>query len=89
MRIFVIQKKPIKITVMEEKSNIRTEKNYRVTMILKEEIIVMKCYKLDIAAETLQGMRRIFPKLFVGGAIEEKKEKWEVIGTLRPAAEEE
>lgn len=73
---------------MEEKSNIGKE-NYKVTIILNDEIVVVKFYKLNTAIETVKGMKKLFPKIFVGGAIEEKKKKWKVIWTLGSAAADE
>lgn len=70
---------------MEEKANIGKKENYRVTIILKDQIIAAKFYRQGLAMEAVASMRILFPDLFVGGAIEEKKKNWEVIWTLGPA----
>ena len=78
------RKKPIKITIMDEKADINKKENYRVTIILKNEIITVKFYKQGSAMETVESMRKLFPDLFVAGAIEERSNKWKVIWTLGP-----
>jgi hypothetical protein len=87
MRIFVIPKKTIKLTIMKKSSTNREKKNYRITIIFRDQVIVERYYREDIAIKTVSSMRELFPKMFVGGAIEEKKEKWEVIWTLVPDIE--
>lgn len=74
---------------MEEKANVKKKKNYRVTIILKDEIINVKFYRQGLAMETVASMRKLFPDIFVGGAIEEKRKKWEVIWTLGPVVKNE
>ena len=74
--------KPIKIAVMEENADITKKENYRITIILKDEIITEKFYRRGPAMETVATMRKLFPNVFVGGAIEERKKRWEVIWTL-------
>ena len=77
MRIFVIQKKTNKITIMNE-----TKRNYRITIIFKDQIMVEKFYREDIAKKTVTSMKELFPRLFVGGAVEEKHKTWEVIWAI-------
>ena len=44
--------------------------------------MVEKFYREDIAKKTVTNMKELFPKLFVGGALEEKSKGWNVIWTL-------
>lgn len=76
--------KPIKFTVMEEKLNIEKKQNYKATIILKDEVIIEKFYRQGLAMETVATIRKLFPDLFVGGSVEEKRKRWEVIWTLGP-----
>lgn len=66
---------------MESAKNIREKKKFRITIILKDEVTIEKFYREDIAIKTVSSMKELFPRLFVGGAVEEKKERWEVIWT--------
>ena len=79
MPIFVIQKKTIKITIMERKSEIGKRRNYRITIILKDEVIVERFYREDIAIKTVTSMQELFPELFVGGAVEKMDKKRKVV----------
>lgn len=72
---------------MEEKVKIRKRANFRVTIILKNEIIGAKFNRQGSALETVASIRKLFPEIFVGGAIEERRKKWEVIWTLGPVIE--
>jgi hypothetical protein len=67
---------------MEEKANIKKRQNYRITIIMKDEVIVERFYRQGIALETVATMRKLFPDEYIGGVIEEKRKKWEVIWTL-------
>lgn len=67
---------------MEEKSKIRKREKYRITIILTDEVMIEKFHRQDKAMETIIEMRRIFPKIFIGGALEAKRKEWEVIWTL-------
>ena len=77
------RKKPSKIAIMEKESDIEKKRNYRITIILRDEIIVEKFYRQDIAIKTIKGMKELSPGMFIGGAIEEKKGKWKIIWTLK------
>lgn len=74
---------------MEEKSSIGKKENYKVTIILKDEIVVVYFFKLNTAIETVKGLRKLCPNIFIGGAIEEKKKEWKVIWTLGAATTDE
>ena len=67
---------------MEEKANIKKKEKYRATIILKNEIIAIKFDRQGSAMEIVATIRKLYPSIFVGGAIEEKRRKWEVIWTL-------
>nr|DAQ58902.1 MAG TPA: hypothetical protein [Microviridae sp.] len=58
------------------------KRNYRITIILKDQVVIQKFCREDIAKKTVASMKELFPRLFVGGAVEEKKERWEVIWTI-------
>lgn len=73
--------KPIKITVMEENSNIEKRRNYRITIIFTDEIIVEKFETQAGAMNTVIKMRDLFSDKFVGGALEERRKEWKVIWT--------
>lgn len=67
---------------MEKEDKRIGKKNYRITIIFKEQIMIERFYREDIAKTTVTNMKELFPKLFVGGAVEEKHKTWEVIWTL-------
>lgn len=67
---------------MEKKPEIEERKNYRITIIMKDEIIVEKFYREDIAKKTVTNIKELFLESFIGGALEERRRKWEVIWTL-------
>lgn len=58
------------------------KRNYRITLIFKDQIFIERFYREDIARKTVTSMKELFPGRFVSGAIEKKNEKWEVIFTL-------
>lgn len=82
MPIFVIRKKQVKLTIMEKETKTSGKRNYRITIILKNEIIVERFVNEYIARDTIRGMKNLFPKSFIGAALEEKSNKWNVIWTL-------
>lgn len=57
-------------------------KNYRITIILEDEIIVEKFETEFVAKETIRNMKTLFPGAFIGGALEEKTKSWRIIWTL-------
>ena len=67
---------------MEKMKINEKRKNYRMTIITKNGIIIEKFYRPDIAKSTVTNMKELFPESFIGGALEEKHNKWEVIWTL-------
>lgn len=82
MPIFAIQKKTIKLTIMENKAKVSDKRNYRITIVLKNEIIVERFHNEYIAKDTIKGVRDLFPDTFIGAALEKKGKKWNVIWTL-------
>ena len=67
---------------MKKNVKIKERKNYRITIVFKDQIMIETFYREDIAMDTIKNMKNLFPGLFVGGAIEEKRNRWEVIWTL-------
>lgn len=57
------------------------KRSYRTTIILTNEIIVEKFETKEIAIKTATQIKELFPNMFVGGAVEKKRKKWEVIWT--------
>lgn len=58
------------------------KKNYRITIIFKDKITVERFYSEHIAMETIKKMKELFPKLFIGAALEVKGRSWKVIWTI-------
>ena len=82
MPIFAIQKKQLKLTIMIEENKTPKKKNYRITIIFKDEIVVERFETESIAIETIKKMKILFPNIFIGGALEEKYKGWKVVWTL-------
>lgn len=57
------------------------KRNYRITVIFKDEIVVERFETQEGAMKTVTAMRDLFPDIFVGGAVEKKRKKWKVIWT--------
>lgn len=68
---------------MEEKSKTRKRLNYRITVILQDEVIIDKHSNQEVAINTIIKLRDLFPEIFIGGALEKRGKKWEVIWTLK------
>lgn len=58
------------------------KKNYRITVIFKDEITIEKYETEFVAMETIKKMKILFPSIFIGGALEEKRQGWTVIWAL-------
>lgn len=58
------------------------KRNYRITIMFKNQIMIEKFYREDIAKTTVANMKKLFPDSFVSGALEEKHKTWEVIWIL-------
>lgn len=67
---------------MEKGTKTSDKRGYRITIILKDEIIVEKFVNEYIAKDTIKSMKSLFPKSFIGAALEERSNKWNVIWTL-------
>jgi hypothetical protein len=66
---------------MEKLSYREKKKNYRITIILTDDIIVEQYETQEGAIKTVTNIRDLCPNMFVGGAVEEKQKKWKVIWT--------
>lgn len=67
---------------MKRETNNSEKRNYRITIIFKDQIMIEKFYREDIAKRTVANMKELFPGLFVAGAVEERHNTWEVIWTI-------
>jgi hypothetical protein len=74
--------KQLKLTIMIEENKTSKKRNFRITIIFKDEITVETFETEFVAIETIKKMKILFPKIFVGGALEEKSKSWKVIWTL-------
>lgn len=79
------EKKQLKLAIMEEMLKIKEKRNYRVTIIFKDEVIIERFYREDVALKTIESMRELTPSLFIAGAVEVKKKHWEIIKTVSAA----
>ena len=68
---------------MEEKSTNRKRLNYRITVILQDEVITGKLSNQEVAVNKIIRLRDLYPEIFIGGALEKRGKKWEVIWTLK------
>lgn len=59
-----------------------TKKKYRITIIFKDEILVEKFETEFGAMETIKKMKIVFPRIFIGGALEVKEKSWRVMWAL-------
>ena len=71
----------LKLTIMKKETS-SIKRNYKITIILKDEIIVERFETEYGAKKTIREMKELFPKLFIGGALEEKHKSWNVIWGL-------
>ena len=67
---------------MIEENKTSKKKNYRITIIFKDEITIERFETEFIAIETIKKMKILFPSIFIGGALEEKRKSWTVIWAL-------
>ena len=67
---------------MTEENKTPKKKNYRITIIFKDEITIEKFETEFVAMETIKKMKILFPNIFIGGALEEKDKSWKVIWAL-------
>jgi len=68
---------------MEEKSTNRKRLNYRITVILQDKVITDKLSNQEVAVNKIIRLRDLYPEIFIGGALEKRGKKWEVIWTLK------
>ena len=58
------------------------ESNYRITVIFKDEVIREEFATKEIAKMEVEILKKLFPKKFMSGALEERGERWKVIWVL-------
>ena len=58
------------------------KRNYRITIIVKDEIMIERFENEHMAMDCIKSIKELFPNLFVAGALEEKTKGWKVIWTL-------
>lgn len=58
------------------------KRNYRITIIFKDGITVERFETERVAKETIEKMKILFPDIYIGGALEERRKSWRVIWTL-------
>lgn len=68
---------------MEEKTYREKKRNYRITIIFTDAIIIEKFETQEGAMKTVNSMKELFADRFVGSAIEKKRKKWKIIWTSR------
>lgn len=62
----------------------KIKRNYRMTIIFTDEIMVEKFETEEGAMKTVTSLRDLFPNAFVGGAVEKRRKKWRLIWTAGP-----
>lgn len=67
---------------MKKETKASIKRNYKITIIVKDEIIVEKFETEYVAKKTIREFKELFPNQFIGGALEEKQKSWEVIWVL-------
>ena len=60
----------------------KTKRNYRITIIFKDEITVERFETQFVAMNTIKQMKVLFPNIFIGAALEVKEKSWRVMWTL-------
>lgn len=58
------------------------ESNYRITVIFEDEVIRVKFATKEVAKKAIEELKKLFPKKFMSGALEERGEWWKVIWVL-------
>jgi hypothetical protein len=76
------RKKQLKLTIMGKETKTSEKRNFRITIIFKDEIMTEKFQNEYIAKDTIRKMKELFPNMFIGGALEEKCKSWRVIWAL-------
>ena len=80
--IWQYRKKQLKLTIMEKQIKNPREKKYRITVILKNEVRKTNFNTKETAKFKMEQLRKLYSKEYLIGALEEKKEKWEVTWIL-------
>lgn len=80
------RKKQLKHTIMEKqvKNSIKSPmvQNYRITVIFKDEVIRVRFNTKELAKKTIEKFKELYPELYLSGALEEKRKRWEVAWVL-------
>lgn len=79
---FAIQKKQLKLTIMGKQIKNPKEKNYRITVVLKDEVRRTNFNTKEKARFKMEQLKELYPKSYIIGALEEKRKKWEVTWIL-------
>ena len=58
------------------------KKNYRITVIFKNEVIRAELVSKTVAKSSIRQLKELYPNEFISGALEEKRQSWEVIWVL-------
>jgi hypothetical protein len=58
------------------------ESNYRITVIFKDEVIREEFATKEVAKKAIEELKKLFPKKFISGALEERGKWWKVIWVL-------
>ena len=56
--------------------------NYRITIIFKDEVIRIRFNTKELAKNAIEKFKEMYPELYLSGALEEKRKRWEVIWVL-------
>ena len=67
---------------MEKQIKNLMEKNYRITVIFKDEVIRTDFGTKEVAKTAIEKLKELNPKVYLSGALEEKRKRWEVIWVL-------
>lgn len=67
---------------MEKQVKNQMIKNYRITVILEDEVIRTNFNTKEVAKNAIEKFKELYPKLYRSGALEEKRKRWEVIWVL-------
>lgn len=58
------------------------ESNYRITVIFRNEVIRENYTTREVAKKVIEELKKLFPKKFMSGALEERGLRWKVTWVL-------
>lgn len=58
------------------------ESNYRITVIFKNDVLREEFATKENAKSAITVLKKLFPEQFISGALEERRERWQVIWVL-------